>query len=91
MLICTNQGQAELYNDALTPDNPLRCIHADATLKRRYYSSMSNAYARMARESATVMHRTRDYFDPPLDGIWGKIELPTLSDKTDVTKVGPAH
>jgi len=49
---------------------------------------MSNAYARMARESATVMHKTKDYFDPPMNGIWGKIELPALRDKTDVKEVG---
>jgi hypothetical protein len=48
---------------------------------------MSNAYARMARKSATVMHKTQDYFNPPMNGIWGKIELPALRDKTDVKEV----
>lgn len=83
-------GQPELYNDKPTPDNPLRCIHEDPSLRSRYYSSMSNAYARMARESATVMHKTKDYFDPPMNGIWGRTELPALRDKTDVKEVGPA-
>lgn len=49
---------------------------------------MSHAYARMARKSATVMHKTADYFDPPMNGIWGKTELPALRDKTDVEEVG---
>jgi hypothetical protein len=48
---------------------------------------MSNAYARMARKSATVMHKTQDYLNPPMNGIWGKIELPALRDKTDVKEV----
>jgi hypothetical protein len=48
---------------------------------------MSNAYARMARESATVMHKTQDYDNPPMNGIWGKTELPALRDKTDVKEV----
>lgn len=42
----------------------------------------------MARKSATVMHKTADYFDPPMNGIWGKTELPALRDKTDVEEVG---
>lgn len=49
---------------------------------------MSYAYARMARKSATVMHKTQDYFDPPMNGIWGKTELPALYDETDVEEVG---
>jgi hypothetical protein len=48
---------------------------------------MSYAYARMARQSATVMHKTQDYFNPPMNGIWGKTELPALCDKTDVIEV----
>jgi hypothetical protein len=48
---------------------------------------MSNAYARMARKSATVMHKSQDYDNPPMDGIWGKIELPALRDQTDVEEV----
>jgi hypothetical protein len=41
----------------------------------------------MARESATVMHKTQDYHNPPMNGIWGKTELPALRDKTDVEEV----
>lgn len=87
MLTLYVQGQPELYNDRITPDNPLRCIHEDPALKKRYYTSMSNAYARMARKSATVMHKTKDYYNPPQNGIWGQTELPALRDKTDVMEV----
>ncbi|KAM0700057.1 hypothetical protein Q7P36_000268 [Cladosporium allicinum] len=77
----------ECYDDSLSPDNPLRCIHANLTLTHTYYSRMSNAYARMARESATVMHKTQDYDNPPMNGIWGKTELPALRYETDVKEM----
>jgi hypothetical protein len=80
-------GKPERYDDSLSPDNPLRCIHANLSWRHTYYSSMSNAYARMARESATVMHKTQDYDNPPMNGIWGKTELPALRDMTDVKEV----
>ena len=48
---------------------------------------MSDAFARMARKHATVMHMNADYDQPPQNGIWGRIELPTLRDKTDITEV----
>jgi hypothetical protein len=48
---------------------------------------MSNAYARMTRKSATVMHKKQDYFNPPMNGIWGTTELPALRDETDVEEV----
>lgn len=41
----------------------------------------------MARQSATVMHKTQDYSDPPMNGIWGKTELPALYNETDVKEV----
>ena len=34
------------------------------------------------------MHKTQDYFEPPMNGIWGKTELPALYDETDVEEVG---
>ena len=80
-------GKPWLYDDSPSPDNPLRCIHADPDWTYTYYSNMSNAYARMARESATVMHKKKDYDNPPMDGIWGKTELPALRYKTDVKEV----
>jgi len=33
------------------------------------------------------MHKTQDYFNPPMDGIWGTTELPALCDETDVKEV----
>lgn len=80
-------GPAWLYDDSKTPDNPLRCIHNDRKQTKTFYENMSNAYARMARKHATVMHMSSDYADPPQDGIWGRIELPALRDETDIVQV----
>jgi len=41
----------------------------------------------MARKSATVMHKSQDYDNPPMNGIWGTTELPALRDQTDVEEV----
>lgn len=86
-------GPENLYNEEITDTNPLHCIHEDSALQEKYYSSMSEAYARMARVSATVMHTTKDYRDPPMTGIWGKIELPALRLQTNIFEVGsdPIH
>jgi len=48
---------------------------------------MSRAFARMARKSATIMHRVEDYGDVPQDGIWARVELPALRDGTDVMQL----
>jgi len=73
-----------LYDHRPTPSNPLRCIHADAALRQRFYEAMSRAFALKARAAAAVMHAPADYDDPPLDGIWARVELPALKDATDV-------
>lgn len=64
----------------------MSCIH-NGPMKRTFYENMSKAYARMARDTATVMHMTADYANPPQDGIWGRIEVPALRDLTDITEV----
>jgi hypothetical protein len=56
-------------------------------MRKTFFENMSEAYARMARKHATVLHLSTDYADPPQDGIWGRIELPALRDKTDILKV----
>lgn len=48
---------------------------------------MSAAFARLARGSATVMHDSADWADPPMDGIFGRIEVPNISEYTDVEEV----
>ncbi|TKA81293.1 hypothetical protein B0A55_02863 [Friedmanniomyces simplex] len=73
-----------LYNDAPVESNPLRCIHGDHELRRTFYENMSRAFARMARTRATVMHSKVDYAVVPEDGIWARIELPTIRESTDV-------
>lgn len=54
---------------------------------RTYYKGMSQAFARLARGSATVVHKDADYSSPPMDGIYGTVELPTLQNWTDITEV----
>lgn len=44
----------------------------------------------MARKTATVMHMAKDFRKPPLHGIWGKVELPALREKTDIEVVRSA-
>ena len=76
-----------LYNDSKACNNPLRHIHNNEKDREVFYENMSRAFARMARKSATVMHMTNDYDKPPDNGIWGRIELPTLLHQTDVLVV----
>lgn len=76
-----------LYNDEQVPENKLRCIHRDKKVRQKFYENMSEAFARMARSSATVMHSTKDYAKPPEDGIWARTELEALVEKTNVDKV----
>ncbi|KAK1036472.1 hypothetical protein LTR74_018851 [Friedmanniomyces endolithicus] len=45
---------------------------------------MSRAFARMARKRATVMHLKEGYEHVPVEGIWGRVELPTIRGNTDV-------
>lgn len=85
--IYSQTGPEILYNEELKHTNPLHCIHRNPAWQEKYYSSMSEAYARMARETATVMHTAKDFSDPPLTGIWGKIELPVLRLKTNIKEV----
>ena len=80
-------GPNWLYDDSLASANPLRYIHSDRNKRTKFYENMSQAFARMARKRATVMHMADDYDDPPQNGIWGRIELPALRDQTDVTIV----
>lgn len=39
---------------------------------------MSRAFALKAHSFARVLHSASDYLDPPMDGIWGRVELPQL-------------
>ncbi|KAK1808124.1 hypothetical protein LTR12_017517 [Friedmanniomyces endolithicus] len=73
-----------LYNDAPVASNPLRCIHGDHDMRRTFYENMSRAFARMARKRATVMHLKEGYEHVPVEGIWGRVELPTIRGNTDV-------
>lgn len=80
-----------LYDDRQETDNRLSCIHRDHALRRTFYENMSRAFARMARASATVMHQSADYAMPSQDGIWARVELPTIQDMTDVELVSLLH
>lgn len=67
-----------LYNHHDNPSNPLRCIHADESQQLRFFENMSRAFAIKAQSFARVLHSEGDYHDPPMDGIWGRIEFPQL-------------
>lgn len=80
-------GEEWIYIDSTSSANPLHCIHNNPALQRQYYQTMSAAFARMARGSATVMHLNQNLQNPPTHGIWGSIELPQLRTSTDVDQV----
>jgi hypothetical protein len=67
-----------LYVHHDVPDNPMRCIHHDPASRTRFYEAMSRAFAMKAQGYVTVMHGGEDYERPPMDGIWGRVEFPTL-------------
>ncbi|KAI1171544.1 hypothetical protein F4777DRAFT_49946 [Nemania sp. FL0916] len=67
-----------LYYPDNIPSNPMRCIFNDETQRRSFFENMSLAFAQKACDGASVLHSFQYYFDPPLDGIWGTVELPEL-------------
>jgi hypothetical protein len=67
-----------LYVHHDVPSNPMRCIHNDGPMRTRFYENMSRAFAMKAQGYVTVMHGEGDYEAPPTDGIWGRIEFPTM-------------
>jgi len=73
-----------LYDHRAAPANKMRCIHADPAHRTRFYEAMSRAFALKARGVAAVMHADADYDDPPVDGIWGRVELPAIKTATTV-------
>jgi hypothetical protein len=80
-----NVWPAAFYNKKQDKTNPLRCIHGDPALQGQYYEIMSDAFASMARGSAAVMHAPLEAGEaPPMDGIWGRVELKSLKRYTDV-------
>ncbi|KAF7195416.1 hypothetical protein HII31_03308 [Pseudocercospora fuligena] len=62
----------------------LKWIYQDPQRTDKYYHSMSKAFAMMARGAATSLHEPQDYLNPPLTGIFGKTEVPTLGNYTDI-------
>lgn len=67
-----------LYVHHDVPSNPMRCIHHDPAKRTWFYEAMSKAFAMKAQGYVTVMHDKGDYENPPMDGIWGRIEFPTM-------------
>jgi len=45
------------------------------------------AFAIKAHGAAEVMHASNDYESPPMDGIWGRIEYPTVLSHRKIDKV----
>ncbi|KXT01172.1 hypothetical protein AC578_627 [Pseudocercospora eumusae] len=78
---------SELYDSSNDASNRLRCIHNSKDTQRRFYETMSSAYAQMARSHAYVMHTLSDFASPPMEGIWGRIELGVLTQRTDISEL----
>ncbi|KAK4628962.1 hypothetical protein CLAFUW4_07868 [Fulvia fulva] len=82
-----NVWPQSFYNNEHTEPELERCIFSSTTYTQEYYENMSAAFARLARGSATVMHDSADWADPPMDGIFGRIEVPNISEYTDVEEL----
>ncbi|EME79625.1 uncharacterized protein MYCFIDRAFT_199331 [Pseudocercospora fijiensis CIRAD86] len=78
---------SELYDSSNHVSNKLRCIHNSKNTQRNFFENMSSAYAQMARSHAYVMHTLSDFASPPMEGIWGRIELDVLTQRTDVSEL----
>ncbi|KAG9202477.1 hypothetical protein G6514_004213 [Epicoccum nigrum] len=76
-----------LYDYTPSPNNAMRCIHNDETKRRRFFASMSEAYARLAVGSVIVMHDAKDWSNPPSDGIWHNVEYETMVNSKAVTTI----
>ena len=50
----------------------------DKSVQRDYFARMSRSMTTLCNNFATVMHSNDDYDNPPMDGIWGAVELPQL-------------
>jgi hypothetical protein len=74
-----------VYHEELS--NPMRCIHSTPELRTAFYGNMSKAFAIKAGGLVTVMHSEEDYDEPPTDGIWATIELPTMKESNAVAWV----
>jgi hypothetical protein len=67
-----------LYEYDAEPTNKMRCIHNDDNLRQTFYENMSRAFALKAQNFSTVLHSENNYKNPPSDGIWARVEFPTL-------------
>jgi hypothetical protein len=76
-----------LYNHRNESSNALRCIHNDKTTRQQFYENMSRAFAIKAHGAVEVMHGSEDYEAPPMDGIWGRVEFPTILHREKVYQV----
>jgi hypothetical protein len=55
--------------------------------RQAFYQNMSQAFAIKAHGPVEVMHAAADYDEPPLDGIWGKVEFPTIVERRRIRRV----
>jgi hypothetical protein len=67
----------------------MRCIHADEKNRTTFYENMSKAFAMKAQKAATVMHSASNFLSPPTDGIWSRVEFPTMRERGAVDIVSP--
>jgi hypothetical protein len=58
----------------------MRCIHGDSANQLEFFENMSRAFALKARIFATVLHSSKNYKQPPVTGIWARVEFPALQE-----------
>jgi hypothetical protein len=68
--------QPWLYRKTQVKSNPLRCIMQTPADRATFFENMSQAVAEQCSVFATVM--TKDVNNIPTDGIWARVEFPTL-------------
>lgn len=77
----------ELYDGSATATNPFSCIHNDKKLRQIFFRHMSEAYATLAQGAVIVMHKRRQYFSPPANGIWALVERTTIKANAKVNMI----
>jgi hypothetical protein len=77
----------ELYNASNHPTNPYSCIHHDDATRTQFYENMSEAFAILAKGEVLVMHSRFDYFNPPRNGIWYRVEKKVLIGRKEVRTI----
>lgn len=79
--------EPELYNNSTDEKNLYSCIHHDNATRNIFFERMSEAFATKASGYVHVMHDPADYDEPPMNGIWGRIEQKALRNRVYVVNI----